>query len=144
MKHLDTIEAALKFYAKHCPQNSLDGPEGMPTAFKAKEALRLIAEMKADYLLVRRDKEETAVIDKWLLYDGNKDELLEFIGNIEWDYFMKGGRDKKGLNVMFLRKDNISVAAIRASDKRGNWNDVITISRNYIQAAESEQKGEKL
>ena len=30
---------ALRFYAKNCPQNSLDGPEGFPTAIKAKAAI---------------------------------------------------------------------------------------------------------
>lgn len=46
--HIKTIRAALKFYAKHCPQNSLDGPEGMPTAFKAKEALSSLTALEEE------------------------------------------------------------------------------------------------
>lgn len=30
---------ALKFYANNCPQSSLDGPEGYPTALRAKNAI---------------------------------------------------------------------------------------------------------
>jgi hypothetical protein len=33
------LEKALEFYAKHCPQDSLNGPDGFPTAIKAKAAL---------------------------------------------------------------------------------------------------------
>lgn len=34
-------DEALRFYAKNCAQNSLDGEEGQPTCFKAREALAL-------------------------------------------------------------------------------------------------------
>lgn len=37
--YIATTTKALRFYAKNCPQNSLDGPEGYPTAIPAKRAL---------------------------------------------------------------------------------------------------------
>lgn len=46
----DLLEA-LEFYAKHCPQNSLDGPEGIPTAFKARDAIAKAKGLTATILL---------------------------------------------------------------------------------------------
>lgn len=55
---LDTIEKALKFYAKNCAQHSLDGKEGHPTRRKADEALTALRQLKA------MDVDETCVLKR--------------------------------------------------------------------------------
>lgn len=54
-EQLNKLRECLKFYAKHCPQNSLDGPEGMPTAKRARDMLQILNEARDDMVLVPRE-----------------------------------------------------------------------------------------
>lgn len=57
-------------------------------------------------------------IERWFLYDGDDAGLKEFIDATEFEWFVKGGKDKKNYPLVFLKKDELSVAAIRCTSNK--------------------------
>lgn len=68
-------------------------------------------------------------IENWFTFDGDEQGLAEYLQSIEWEWFSKGGRDKKNAFVMFLKKGEISVGAIKIFSNK-NYQRILTILRD--------------
>lgn len=54
--------------------------------------------------------------DMWFRNENLDDEpdLIEFLDSIEYDMFFKGGKDRAGNNIIFLRRGTKAIAAIKS------------------------------
>jgi len=107
------LESEIDRMAKHISENCQDDP---------------IEDMWRDlYLAIRNAalaKPAVPEIDEppfpWFINDGDEQGLRDFITQIEWNYFCKGGKDRNCHFLVFLRSENDeTVGAIKSiSNKR--------------------------
>ena len=59
-------------------------------------------------------------IDKWFLWDGSDIVGLKefFLNDCPFDRWVKGGKDSRGLPVLFFKKNDITIAAVRSTSMK--------------------------
>jgi len=111
--HADIVQEALEFYKSFLEQ---DYRQSIAYRNGYEEGYVAGARNEKDLVSIPKVKER---IDLWFPYEGVDDAgLKEFIANVQYSWWHKGGKDKHGHLLIFLRDDKKTLAAIRCNSHK--------------------------